>query len=209
MKRILCTIIAGCIITGVLGQETKSYSHQVDSVLNLMTLREKIGQMIQYSNNKLLTGPSLDSSNHTEEIKRGEVGSVFNITSVERARQYQDLAMQSRLRIPLLFGLDVVHGIKTIFPIPLAEAASFNLDLIRETAHIAAEETSAVKEKLSAANAELQLANLKREQVSQELSTLTREREELLAEITQLRLQVNSLKTGTERSADAPALSAE
>ena len=53
MKRILCTIIAGCIITGVLGQETKSYSHQVDSVLNLMTLREKIGQMIQYSNNKL------------------------------------------------------------------------------------------------------------------------------------------------------------
>ena len=143
MKRILCTIIAGCIITGVLGQETKSYSHQVDSVLNLMTLREKIGQMIQYSNNKLLTGPSLDSSNHTEEIKRGEVGSVFNITSVERARQYQDLAMQSRLRIPLLFGLDVVHGIKTIFPIPLAEAASFNLDLIRETAHIAAEETSA------------------------------------------------------------------
>lgn len=59
--------------------------------------------MIQYSNNKLLTGPSLDSRNHTEEIKRGEVGSIFNILTVERAKQYQDLAMQSRLRIPLIF----------------------------------------------------------------------------------------------------------
>lgn len=92
----------------------------------------KVGQMIQYSNNKLLTGPSLDSRNHTEEIKRGEVGSIFNILTVERAKQYQDLAMQSRLRIPLIFGLDVVHGMRTIFPIPMAEAASFNLELIKK-----------------------------------------------------------------------------
>lgn len=121
----------------------KDYTHQVDSVLRLMTLEEKVGQMIQYSNNKLLTGPSLDSRNHTEEIKRGEVGSIFNILTVERAKQYQDLAMQSRLRIPLIFGLDVVHGMRTIFPIPMAEAASFNLELIKKTASVAAAETSA------------------------------------------------------------------
>ena len=141
---LLCAIILGIMATSLSAQtRKKDYTHQVDSVLRLMTLEEKVGQMIQYSNNKLLTGPSLDSRNHTEEIKRGEVGSIFNILTVERARQYQDLAMQSRLRIPLIFGLDVVHGMRTIFPIPMAEAASFNLELIKETASVAAAETSA------------------------------------------------------------------
>lgn len=140
-KRLLYTIILAGAAT-VLPAQTRDYSQQVDSVLKLMTLREKVGQMIQYSNNKRLTGPTLDKSNRLEEVKRGEVGSIFNITSVERARQYQELAMQSRLRIPLLFGLDVVHGMRTIFPIPLAEAASFNLDLMRRTARAAAVETS-------------------------------------------------------------------
>ena len=141
---LLCAIILGIMATTLPAQTVKKdYTHQVDSVLKLMTVEEKVGQMIQYSNNKLLTGPSLDSRNHTEEIKRGEVGSIFNILTVERARQYQDLAMQSRLRIPLIFGLDVVHGMRTIFPIPMAEAASFNLELIKKTASVAAAETSA------------------------------------------------------------------
>lgn len=141
---LLCAIILGIMATTLPAQTVKKdYTHQVDSVLKLMTVEEKVGQMIQYSNNKLLTGPSLDSRNHTEEIKRGEVGSIFNILTVERAKQYQDLAMQSRLRIPLIFGLDVVHGMRTIFPIPMAEAASFNLELIKKTASVAAAETSA------------------------------------------------------------------
>ena len=141
---LLCAIIWGIMATTLPAQTVKKdYTHQVDSVLKLMTVEEKVGQMIQYSNNKLLTGPSLDSRNHTEEIKRGEVGSIFNILTVERAKQYQDLAMQSRLRIPLIFGLDVVHGMRTIFPIPMAEAASFNLELIKKTASVAAAETSA------------------------------------------------------------------
>jgi len=140
---LLCAIIWGIMATTLPAQTVKKdYTHQVDSVLKLMTVEEKVGQMIQYSN-KLLTGPSLDSRNHTEEIKRGEVGSIFNILTVERAKQYQDLAMQSRLRIPLIFGLDVVHGMRTIFPIPMAEAASFNLELIKKTASVAAAETSA------------------------------------------------------------------
>lgn len=141
---LLCAIILGIMATTLPAQTVKKdYTHQVDSVLKLMTVEEKVGQMIQYSNNKLLTGPSLDSRNHTEEIKRCEVGSIFNILTVERAKQYQDLAMQSRLRIPLIFGLDVVHGMRTIFPIPMAEAASFNLELIKKTASVAAAETSA------------------------------------------------------------------
>ena len=141
---LLCAIILGIMATTLPAQTVKKdYTHQVDSVLKLMTVEEKVGQMIQYSNNKLLPGPSLDSRNHTEEIKRGEVGSIFNILTVERAKQYQDLAMQSRLRIPLIFGLDVVHGMRTIFPIPMAEAASFNLELIKKTASVAAAETSA------------------------------------------------------------------
>lgn len=141
---LLCTIILGSMVTALSAQTVKKdYTHQVDSVLNLMTLEEKVGQMIQYSNNKLLTGPVIDSRNHSEEITRGEVGSIFNILTVERAKQYQDLAMQSRLKIPLIFGLDVIHGMKTIFPIPMAEAASFNLELMKKTASVAAAETSA------------------------------------------------------------------
>ncbi|MFV0467762.1 MAG: glycoside hydrolase family 3 N-terminal domain-containing protein [Dysgonomonas sp.] len=121
----------------------KDYSQQVDSVLSLMTLEEKIGQMNQYSNDRQNTGPVINNQDHLKEIREGRVGSMLNVTSVTRANQYQDEAMKSRLRIPLLFGLDVIHGMKTIFPIPLGEAASFNLDLMKKTAEIAAEEASA------------------------------------------------------------------
>ena len=119
------------------------YRFQVDSILNMMTLEEKVGQMIQYSDDRLQTGPSIQNTDQFEEIKKGRVGSMFNVMSVERIRGYQDIAMQSRLKIPLLFGLDVVHGMRTTFPIPLAEAASFDLSLMEETARVAADETSA------------------------------------------------------------------
>lgn len=121
----------------------KDYSHQVDSLLNLMTLEEKVGQMNQYSNDKKHTGPVIKNENHLKDIRNGRVGSMLNVISVDRAKQYQDEAMKSRLKIPLIFGLDVVHGMKTIFPIPLAEAASFNLGLMGKTAEIAAFEASA------------------------------------------------------------------
>ncbi|NDV59480.1 glycoside hydrolase family 3 N-terminal domain-containing protein [Bacteroides sp. 519] len=121
----------------------KDYSSQADSVLQLMTLEEKIGQLNQYSNDRKNTGPVINNKNHLEEIRKGKVGSMLNVTSVSRAKQYQEEAMKSRLRIPLLFGMDVVHGMKTIFPIPMGEAASFDLELMRKTAEIAAAEASA------------------------------------------------------------------
>jgi len=119
---------------------------KVDSVLKLMTLQEKIGQMVQYAAGGDLTGPSSSRSNKTkaEKIKKGLVGSVLNVVSVEEVREAQELAMQSRLKIPLIFAYDVIHGLKTIFPIPLAETASWDLELIKKSASISAKEAAAV-----------------------------------------------------------------
>lgn len=119
------------------------YAQRVDSVLKLMTLDEKIGQLNQYTGNWQATGPVVEDPNKIEQIKAGKVGSMLNIKSVKHTRELQEYAMQSRLRIPLMFGLDVVHGLRTIYPIPLGEAASFNLDLMRRTAAGAAKEASA------------------------------------------------------------------
>jgi beta-glucosidase len=99
-----------------------------------MTLEEKIGQMTQ------LNGPN---EGHEELIRRGKVGSFLNITDVERIARYQGFASATRLGIPLLFGFDVVHGMRTIFPIPLAEAASWDLDLVENSARVAAREAAA------------------------------------------------------------------
>lgn len=118
------------------------YAEKVDSVLNLMTLEEKIGQMNQYTSDLQTTGPSKKDSTKLDQIRQGKVGSMLNVKGASNTRRFQEAAMESRLRIPLLFGLDVIHGMRTIYPIPLAEAASFNLDLIKRTAAAAAKEAS-------------------------------------------------------------------
>lgn len=116
---------------------------KVNELLKRMTLEEKIGQLNQYSG-RLLTGPAnTTKTNLQEEIKNGSVGSMLNVKGVNDTREVQALAMQSRLKIPLLFGLDVIHGYETMFPIPLAEAASWDLDAIKQSAHIAAKEAAA------------------------------------------------------------------
>lgn len=116
---------------------------RVDSLLRLMTLKEKIGQLNQYSGREL-TGPVSDRKDELlKDIKAGMVGSMLNVKGVKDTRAIQAVALQSRLRIPLLFSLDVVHGYKTVFPVPLAEAASWNMDAIRQSAHIAAKEAAA------------------------------------------------------------------
>lgn len=119
------------------------YEQKVDSVLKLMTLDEKIGQMNQYTGNWQATGPVVEDPTKIEQIKAGKVGSMLNIKGVRHTRELQEYAMQSRLRIPLMFGLDVIHGLRTIYPIPLGEAASFDIDLMRRTAAGAAKEASA------------------------------------------------------------------
>ena len=115
----------------------------VDSVLRLMTLDEKIGQMNQYNGPWSATGPLTNDGDLLGQVRSGKVGSMLNVTGVKRTRELQEIAMQSRLKIPLLFGQDVIHGYRTIFPLPLAEAASWDLAAMEASARVAAKEASA------------------------------------------------------------------
>ena len=122
----------------------KKVEHKIDSLLKIMTLNEKIGQMNQYNGKVAATGPGKGREKDTLDVKNGLVGSMLNIIGAKDTRYYQKMAMEnSRLKIPLLFGYDVIHGFKTIFPVPLAEAASFDLEAIEKSARISAIEASA------------------------------------------------------------------
>jgi beta-glucosidase len=114
----------------------------ITTLMKKMTLDEKIGQLNQYASN-WSTGPVSPEGNKIQEIREGKVGSLLNVKGVDKTSNLQAAAMQSRLKIPLLFGLDVIHGYKTTFPIPLAEAASWDLQAIEQSARIAAIETAA------------------------------------------------------------------
>lgn len=144
------SIVAFSSIIGCTGNKTewKSFSgnkdieRKVDSVLALMTLEEKIGQMTQFSCNWDITGPVM-TDDFEPYLKKGLVGSIFNGYTVEGVRQLQEMALkESRLKIPVLFGFDVIHGFRTIFPMSLAEAGSWDLDLMKQTAEIAAAEAA-------------------------------------------------------------------
>jgi len=126
----------------VLAQQ-KSIDQKVDSVLRLMTLDEKIGQLNQYNDDWIATGPVTVDSDKSNQIRNGQVGSLLNCLGVERTAAWQRIAMQSRMKIPLLFGQDVIHGFKTTFPIPLAEACSWDPEAMKLSAQIAADEASA------------------------------------------------------------------
>jgi len=123
-------------------------NRKVDSVLKLMTLEEKVGQLNQYNGFWDITGPTPKDGQAAlkyEHLKKGLVGSMLNVKGVKEVRAIQKIAVeQSRLGIPLLFGFDVIHGYKTISPIPLAEAASWDMDAIKKSAAIAAEEAASV-----------------------------------------------------------------
>jgi len=123
--------------------QQKSINQKVEDLLKQMTLEEKIGQLNQYTGDNTVTGPLTINPNKKEEIKSGKIGSMLNVMGSTYTRQYQEYAIQSRLKIPLLFGLDVIHGYKTTFPIPLAEAASWDLSAIELGARIAATEAAA------------------------------------------------------------------
>ena len=125
-----------------IGQK-KTIDQKVDSVLKLMTLDEKVGQMNQYNGDWDATGPITADGDKQNQIRKGMLGSMLNVTGVEHTRQLQEIAMQSRLKIPLLFGQDIIHGYRTTFPVPLAEAASWDMEAIQLSARIAATEAAA------------------------------------------------------------------
>jgi len=121
-----------------------AYDAKAKNLLAKMTLEEKIGQLnLVTPGGGMLTG-AVVSADVESKIKKGQVGGLFGIYSPEKVRKAQDLAVKgSRLHIPLIFGLDVIHGHKTIFPIPLGMSASWDLDLIKASSVVAAKEATA------------------------------------------------------------------
>lgn len=122
-------------------------NQKVDSLLQLMTLQEKIGQMNQYNGFWNVTGPvpkEGDAAKKYEHLKSGMVGSMLNVRGAAEVRKVQKIAVEeTRLGIPLIIGFDLIHGYKTISPIPLAEAASWDMTAIRKSAEMAAAEAAA------------------------------------------------------------------
>ncbi|MDD2797797.1 MAG: beta-glucosidase BglX [Bacteroidales bacterium] len=134
-------IVATILFVFGLKNASAADNNLIENLLSQMTLEEKLGQMTLYSSGEDPLVPVFNPS-YKQEIKEGRCGAIFASITPDSIRYLQELAMQSRLKIPMLFGYDVIHGYKTIFPIPLAQAASFNLDLIRKSAQVAATEAS-------------------------------------------------------------------
>ena len=142
MKKIFLSIfIAGLGIISVSAQ--KSIDQKVTDLMAKMTLEEKIGQLNQYNDDITATGPVTKDADKAGQVRAGKLGSILNAVGVKNTRNWQDQAMQSRLKIPLLFGQDVIHGFRTTFPIPLGETATWDMSLIEKSARIAATEASA------------------------------------------------------------------
>lgn len=119
------------------------YEEKVDSILKEMTLEEKLGQLNLPGAGDITTGQA-QSSDIAKKIEEGQVGGLFNIKSAEKIRDVQTIAVEkSRLKIPLIFGMDVIHGYETTFPIPLGLASSWDMEMIEHTARVAAKEATA------------------------------------------------------------------
>ena len=123
-------------------QNAPEIERRVEALLKQMTLEEKVGQLNQYSFGTP-TGPGTGRSKVEEAIQRGELGSLLNVTDPALSNRLQHIAMeQSRLKIPLIFGLDVIHGYRTTFPVPLALSATWDASLVERVSRIAAEEAT-------------------------------------------------------------------
>ncbi len=140
------TVLCVAVVMGafspfdVAGSDTKAF---VESLLKKMTIEEKIGQMTLFTSTWDQTGPMVNAD-YLEHVKTGRCGAIFNAFTASYTQYLQNIAMgQTRLKIPLLFGYDVIHGHRTIFPIPLAESCSWDLEAIERSARVAAIEASA------------------------------------------------------------------
>jgi beta-glucosidase len=127
--------------------KTKPIEERIDLLMKQMTLEEKVGQMNQYNGFWEVTGPAPKEGNEAlkyEHLRKGWVGSMLTVRGVKQVRAVQKIAVEeTRLGIPLIIGFDVIHGYKTLSPIPLAEAASWDMEAIKKSAQIAAAEASA------------------------------------------------------------------
>lgn len=145
MKKIATILVclAGLTACGPQGGNDKEMDRFIDDLMSKMTVEEKIGQLNLPGAGDITTGQA-QSSDIAGKIRNGQVGGLFNIKGVEKIREVQRVAVEeSRLKIPLLFGMDVIHGYETVFPIPLGLAATWDMEAIEQSAQIAATEASA------------------------------------------------------------------
>lgn len=146
MLRASCLLLLTVLATAPVSAPPHDHAPEgafVDSLLELMTLEEKLGQLTQYAGNFAVTGPNVTQRGEAA-LRAGEVGSFLNVFGAENTRRLQEIAVEeSRLGIPLIFGADVIHGYRTVFPVPLAEASSWNLEGVERAARIAAREAAA------------------------------------------------------------------
>ena len=143
LNKLGCVFAAGTMFLASCGPQKSEMDIFIDDLMSKMTLEEKIGQLNLPTSGEIITGQA-KSSNVAEKIKRGEVGGLFNLKGVNRIVEIQKLAVEnSRLGIPLLFGMDVIHGYETIFPIPLGLSCTWNMEAIEKSARVAATEASA------------------------------------------------------------------
>lgn len=141
MKKILLSLVLAGLGINISAQ--KSIDQKVTELMAKMTLEEKIGQLNQYNDDITATGPITKDTDKAGQVRAGKLGSILNAIGAKNTKNWQDQAMQSRLKIPLLFGQDVIHGFRTTFPIPLGETATWDMNLIEKSARIAAIEASA------------------------------------------------------------------
>jgi beta-glucosidase len=136
-------LLAGGGVAQTRTNTTPEIEARIDALLARMTLEEKAGQLNQFSAG-MPTGPGTGRTDYADMLARGQISSIFNITGAKQVNAMQRIAVEkSRLHIPLVFGLDVIHGYRTIFPIPLGLAATWDTALVEKASRVAAEESSA------------------------------------------------------------------
>ena len=144
-KLIFCAMLAVALplYSEARNAEYAGLAAKVDSLLEVMTLEEKIGQMVLLTSDWDVTGPTM-RDNYVEDIRAGRCGNIFNAHTTAYVRELQRVAVEeTRLGIPIMFGYDVIHGHRTIFPISLGESCSWDLEAIEKSARVAAEESAA------------------------------------------------------------------
>lgn len=144
MKKLVLPCVVALITISCSPRQAKTASHpKVDSLMRVMTLEEKIGQTVLFTSDWSVTGPSM-RDNYLEDIRAGRCGNLLNAYTADFTREIQRIAVEeTRLGIPILFGYDVIHGFRTIFPINLGMSASWDIEAIQESARIAASEAAA------------------------------------------------------------------
>ena len=132
----LLMLLLTLVLGGAKAQNTKRDAF-VKNLMAKMTIEEKIGQLNLLTGGEATTGTAV-STDVESKIVAGKIGGLFSISTPQKIRKVQELAMKSRLKIPVIIGMDVIHGYRTTFPIPLGISATWDLSLVEKSARIAA-----------------------------------------------------------------------